>query len=537
MIRSNESIADRLRTEFWFSVGFLAVPLGAVWWRHLGTLAFLLLFGPAFAQQAKAGADCNGTTGFYELASNLGIAGDAELPITVSAWVRPDAVSGSDDVFAIGDKGAGTADNVRAFLSSGIANTSAQDTGATQSTSAASKTATTGRWYHVVAVLSDTRTESMIWVDGSFVGGGSGTARVQADLDTTVIGAHFDATPAATAFFDGAISRVAVWNVALNEGEVQSLTQGARPCNVRRSSLILWIPGRAINGTSCTDLVGGRSFTKNGTITDSTEDGPTAFKRPGLGSWTPASLTGVVVWLKGDAGVTGTAPVTAWADQSGAGNDLDNTGTGAPATAATGYNGKVGVAFTNDSLYGEPAPVTAAPHYGLIAGSFVTVANNDRALGIFDKDLDTESWRIGGTATTLTWTASSVLGSSDSANLAVAQGPAVTSLEWDEVSNVSRRFSKNAGQQGTNTQDNSPLIADRWSVGRLEDATPDGSPDDMTLYELVVCTTDPGNAGRVMWFVYCRQRHGVRGGPWRYERRKRRSVGPRLALRSARRAA
>ncbi len=43
-------------------------------------------------------------------------------------------------------------------------------------------------------------------------------------------------------------------------------------------------------------------------------------------AWTPLSLPGVNLWLRADMGVTGTSPVTAWADQSGHGNNAAATG-------------------------------------------------------------------------------------------------------------------------------------------------------------------------------------------------------------------
>lgn len=70
--------------------------------RHALLLVALLALAPA---QARAGSDLNGTTGFWELASDLGFDAGANFPITVSAWVRPDTVSGVDTIVCIEDKG------------------------------------------------------------------------------------------------------------------------------------------------------------------------------------------------------------------------------------------------------------------------------------------------------------------------------------------------------------------------------------------------------------------------------------------------
>lgn len=477
-------------------------------------LALLLALAPA---PALAGSDLNGTTGYWELASDLGFDGDANFPITVSCWVRPDTITSIDCVFCIEDKG----DQNRASLdlSSGVARTQASASGGASTSSSVSKTATAGRWYHVVAILDDAATVAYVWVDGSFMGGGSGTTRSLADLDTTTLGCNWTGVPAAAAFFDGVITDVAVWSVALREDEVQRLTLDPRRVRcVRPESLVLHCPPDAMNGTVCTDVVGGRGFTKNGTITDSTEDGPPGFTPPGLGTWTPASLTGLVAWLKGDAGVTGSAPVTAWADQSGSSNDLDNTGTGAPAATSDGYGGRAGIAFTNDSLYGEPAPATAAPFYALAVMKDTTAAANDTWLWVGDKDVDNERWRASSSGSVQRWGVSTSAGATDVSVVGgTTEDGVVRSYEADEASSTSRRVSINSGQQATNSTNRSPAGADRWSIGRMDDATPDAEYDSVTVYEVVLVTSAPTDAERNLWSVYVGHRWNVTGGAWRRE--------------------
>lgn len=482
--------------------------------RHALLLVALLALAPA---QARAGSDLNGTTGFWELASDLGFDAGANFPITVSAWVRPDTVSGVDTIVCIEDKG----DQNRATsrLSNGAGQWTVVASGDTGTNAVASKTATAGRWYHVVVILDDVAANAFVWVDGSFLGGGSGTNRVLADLDTTTLGCEWSGASAAQNFFDGVITDVAVWSVALREDEVQRITKDPRHVrNVRPESLVLHCPPEAMTGTRCVDMKGAREFTKNGTIADSSDNGPNGFTPPGLGSWTPASLTGLVAWLKGDAGVTGSAPVTAWADQSGAGNDLDNTGTGDPATVTDGYGGKTGVRLTSDSLYGEPAPATVAPFYLLMVADTDSATSNDAIFAVFDKDVDDQSWILyQSAAATVSYgaIAGGPAGIASQAGVVPNRSPA--SWEVDEVSGVSRRISANGGQQGTNTNNRSPAGADRFSIGRVEDATPHNLMVDCTYYELVLVTSAPTDAQRCLWFRYVRTRWGVRGGPWRYE--------------------
>ena len=71
---------------------------------------------------------------------------------------------------------------------------------------------------------------------------------------------------------------------------------------------------------------------------------------PGPGTVPPPpspSLDGLVAWFKADAGVTKTgSDVTAWADQTGNGNDVDAIGgTDAPQFSASVINGLPGIAF------------------------------------------------------------------------------------------------------------------------------------------------------------------------------------------------
>jgi hypothetical protein len=66
----------------------------------------------------------------------------------------------------------------------------------------------------------------------------------------------------------------------------------------------------------------------------------------GCSGWTPATPSGLVGWYKADVGTTGTAPVTAWADQSGNGYTMNPNGFVGPTLNATGLGGKPSLDFT-----------------------------------------------------------------------------------------------------------------------------------------------------------------------------------------------
>lgn len=474
---------------------------------------FLALFLAlvTLAAPARAGSDLNGSTGFWELAAS--VLGDDQTG-TVTCWVRPDTVSGTDAIFQVEDKG--DQDRASLSLSGGIPQVAMLQSGGTATTANASKILAAGTWYFVAAVLTDTAAEFYVWADGSFVGGGSGTGRAHVGLDVTSIGCNFNGSSAAVNFFDGGIARLAVHSAQLTTEQVQEIAMGKDPRRVRPGTCVLYV--RRMDGTVCHDLVGNRLFTKNGTIVATVDEPPhTGWPKPGHNGWTPASLTGLVAWLKGDAGwTTGTGP---WVDQSGAGNDLDVVGAGAPATSGALYGGRTGVTFTADALYGEPAPATVAPIYGLLVAKTGATGTDDVFFWMGDKDLNTEAWRAYvSNASLYRWGADSVAGGADDALLV---GPSVEdgvvrSVELDEASSTSRRISVNGGQQATNTGSNSPAGADRYSIGQRQDATPDGAMDDFTLYEFALATADPGNPNRILWFRYIENRWGVADGPWRY---------------------
>jgi hypothetical protein len=81
--------------------------------------------------------------------------------------------------------------------------------------------------------------------------------------------------------------------------------------------------------------------------------------------WTPAQLSGLVLWLDANKGVTsnaGTGTVSAWADQSGKGNNFSQaTGGNQPIVHPTGLNGLPIISFMSafdNYLSIEPCPMS-----------------------------------------------------------------------------------------------------------------------------------------------------------------------------------
>ncbi|MEO7113216.1 MAG: hypothetical protein ABI183_22445 [Polyangiaceae bacterium] len=78
--------------------------------------------------------------------------------------------------------------------------------------------------------------------------------------------------------------------------------------------------------------------------------------------WNPSKLAGLALWLDAEKGVTGTANVSKWADQSGKGNDFSQAAMGnQPALTPNAVHGHAALQFTANSdsfLAVQPLPAT-----------------------------------------------------------------------------------------------------------------------------------------------------------------------------------
>jgi hypothetical protein len=90
-------------------------------------------------------------------------------------------------------------------------------------------------------------------------------------------------------------------------------------------------------------------------------------------AWSPSQLAGLSLWLDAQKGVTGTTNVTAWADQSGQGNNFSQaTAANQPALAAAAINGLNALQFTGASdSFLEIEPLSAS--LTIATGDFAVV--------------------------------------------------------------------------------------------------------------------------------------------------------------------
>jgi hypothetical protein len=98
------------------------------------------------------------------------------------------------------------------------------------------------------------------------------------------------------------------------------------------------------------------------------------------GGFTPLDLGGVFLWLRSDLGITlNGSTVSAWADQSGAGNNAtQSNGSQQPTYSASdaSYNGRPSLSFTNGSAtsLATAAFAKAQPHWGAVVGEMDAAA-------------------------------------------------------------------------------------------------------------------------------------------------------------------
>lgn len=88
-------------------------------------------------------------------------------------------------------------------------------------------------------------------------------------------------------------------------------------------------------------------------------------------SFVPTDIAGIQGWWRADLGVTGSAPVTAWADQAGGGFGNLSEGTNGPTLNSSAVNGQPGLTFdgSNDKLATGDFTLAMPYHWFMVAKS------------------------------------------------------------------------------------------------------------------------------------------------------------------------
>lgn len=101
-----------------------------------------------------------------------------------------------------------------------------------------------GAYHHLAGVFTSSASRT-VYLDG--VAGATNTTAV---IENWTPGSMFLATDGVGGFLNGALAECAIWNVALDAGEVLGLAKGVCPMNIRPQSLINYWPLFANDGTT-----------------------------------------------------------------------------------------------------------------------------------------------------------------------------------------------------------------------------------------------------------------------------------------------
>ena len=164
-------------------------------------------------------------------------------PYTISAWAYTTSSNTNQDVFVINRAGDGN-NSLGLTLKGGLPGTPLDffSAGSGDAQHAYTTNAfTTNAWNHCCGVVASS-TSRFSYLNGYTANRGSSSASSTPQLlDRVSIGLWFGNS--AAGFLIGGICECALWNVALNESEVVSLSKGISANKIRPQSLVFYFPG------------------------------------------------------------------------------------------------------------------------------------------------------------------------------------------------------------------------------------------------------------------------------------------------------
>lgn len=153
--------------------------------------------------------------------SGLDIAGS----LSISMWINLESLPASGEIYGLMSKyGTGTTRGTPSFYYDNAAGIrrfvySSSSTLTTQTNCIITQSLSTATWYHVVVTQNTGSSVVTIYVNGSSIGTGSGTAsNVNNSVDFEI-----GTATSASFFFDGIIDEVGIWNKVLTSTEVTDL--------------------------------------------------------------------------------------------------------------------------------------------------------------------------------------------------------------------------------------------------------------------------------------------------------------------------
>lgn len=192
--------------------------------------------------------------------------------ITVSCWVKLDSVNGEQKLVS---KWSDSPEVFR-FLVSITNNEKPQFVINTGSNGLAlgSTTISVGPWHNILGSYDGSNVK--VFLDGSEDGSVSKTGNLTDTTAPLVLGAGSGGAGSEQPL-DGCLGHVAIWDIALTDGQIESLANGASPLQIP-DGLAFYAP---LNGADPErDIIGGNSLTVNGTTAVAEPPIPNAIKAP-----------------------------------------------------------------------------------------------------------------------------------------------------------------------------------------------------------------------------------------------------------------
>lgn len=196
--------------------------------------------------------------------------------LTISVWMKPDSVSGSHHVLSKEVVTAGGTQYRMYYVGAGGVTFGIGDA-TTFDDSPAGATATVANvWQHFVGLKNGTGAGSIkVYKGGTQDASGTSTRTIQNTAHALKFGTRVtDDIP-----LDGKLAHIAMWNVALTDGEIGALSRGVSPLRVRPGPSLLgyWpLYGAAYPEI---DLKGASNATQTGTVPAGADSPPVAMAR------------------------------------------------------------------------------------------------------------------------------------------------------------------------------------------------------------------------------------------------------------------
>ncbi len=165
-----------------------------------------------------------------------------DVPVTISAWANPNQTNAADTLVSLNvgtiAEALGTSLQLRLGSSAQVAARSSTE--AAQSSALSTGIYSANTWQHTAAKFAASNSR-IAYLNG--VGGAAQTtSRLTPNLEYLIVGRGSGGAQDTASSYNGSLAEVAVWNVALDDEEIVSLSKGVKPTMIRPDKLIAYFP-------------------------------------------------------------------------------------------------------------------------------------------------------------------------------------------------------------------------------------------------------------------------------------------------------